>query len=296
MDIPGMLETAKPIADRVRAQGAGRDRRVHRRPDADRLRIEPRHKGDRAAEGRADDHPLHRLDHHRRAQHHPGGRDPRLLRRRDDVVRRARRRPRHRGRRRVGRAAVELRGGGVHPRAASVQGRRLRRRRRRRGNGADARPLQHDDRHAGQRADVRRQREDHERDDQELQQQSVPPRRPHGAARPQRRSRRRGATAEGGAAEDRERREESRARRRDPDVQRARARARRAALLQYRALLAGVLRHQPHDPRDVRRRRLSRRGGASCTSARRPCDRTTASHREVPLHRKRGDPWECSMV
>ena len=58
--------------------------------------------------------------------------------------------------------------------------------------------------------------------------QPVPPRRPDRAARPQRRSRRCGAPAEGGAAEDRQRRRGPDARRRDPDVQRARTGARGA--------------------------------------------------------------------
>ena len=102
---------------------------------------------------------------------------------------------RHRGRGGMGRAPVEFRVGRVHPRAAAVQGRRLRRRRRGRGHGASDRSLQHDHRHARQRADDGRQFQDHERDDQEFQPQPVPPRGSHRPARPQRRSRRRRAPA-----------------------------------------------------------------------------------------------------
>ena len=68
----------------------------------------------------------------------------------------------------------------------------------------------------------------------------------------------------------RERHRRAQARRRNPDVQRARARAGGAAVLQHRALLAGILRYESHHPRDVRRRRLSRRRGASPSFDRRP--------------------------
>ena len=76
--------------------------------------------------------------------------------------------------------------------------------------------------------------------------------------------------AQGSAAEDRERRRGTRARRRDPDVQRARTRACGSTVLQHCALLAGLLRHQSHDSRDLRRRRLSRRRGAPTRSRRHP--------------------------
>ena len=74
--------------------------------------------------------------------------------------------------------------------------------------------------------------------------QSVSARRADRAARSQRRSGRRGSPAEGCAAEDRQRHGRPGARRRDPDVQRARAGARRAAVRAHRSLLAGLLRHQ----------------------------------------------------
>ncbi len=75
-----------------------------------------------------------------------------------------------------------------------------------RRHGAGRGDVHDDDRLAGQRADLRRQREGHGRHDQELLGEPVPPRRPDRAARPQRRSCRRGAPAQGSAAEDRERR------------------------------------------------------------------------------------------
>ncbi len=185
---PRHVRNREADADRLRSQGHRRHRRLHRGPLADRRVVEPDHARARAPEGRADRDPLHRFDRHRRAQHHPGRRDPRLLRRRDHVVRRAGGRPRHRGRRGLGRAAVQFRRRRVHPRAAPVQGRRLRGRGRRRGHGPHDRPLQHDDRRARQRADDGRQREDHEQHDQELQPQPVSAGRAHRAARPQRRS------------------------------------------------------------------------------------------------------------
>ena len=49
---------------------------------------------------------------------------------------------------------------------------------------------------------------------------------------------------------------DARPRRRDPPVQPGRAGAGRAAVLRQRALLAGVLRYQPDDPRELRRGRL----------------------------------------
>ncbi len=76
------------------------------------------------------------------------------------------------------------------------------------------------------------------------------------------------APPEGGAAEDRQRRRRAEARRRDHHVQRARPGPRGTPLLPHRELLAGLLRHQSRDPRDVRRSRLSGGGSPPARAAR----------------------------
>ena len=158
MDFTNLYDTAKPIVIAFGLQGRRRDHPLHRRPLADRHRRHADQQGARAAEDRADGGPLHRQHDQRRAERPAGHRHPRLLRRRDDVVRRTDRRARHRDRRGVGRPAVQLRRGRVHPRAASVQGRRLRAGRRGRGHRARDRPLHHGDRRARQRQHDGRQR------------------------------------------------------------------------------------------------------------------------------------------
>ena len=96
--------------------------------------------------------------------------------------------------------------GRVHARAAAVQGRRLRLRRRRHRHRARARPVRHDDRHARQRADDRRQRQDLRRHDPELLGAAGAPRRPPGAAGRRRRPDRRDRALQGRGGEDPERR------------------------------------------------------------------------------------------
>jgi hypothetical protein len=89
MDIPAMFETARPIVIAFGSR-SWRDHRLHRRPDADRLRFGLVMKALERQKVEPTIDPLHRNDHQRRAEHHPGGGDPRLLRRRDHVVRRSR--------------------------------------------------------------------------------------------------------------------------------------------------------------------------------------------------------------
>ena len=74
MDAAGnWIDTGEAAPHRVRAEGAGRDRRpIIIGPDADRVRVEPRHSRDGAAEGRRDRDPLCRIAHLGDAQHHPG--------------------------------------------------------------------------------------------------------------------------------------------------------------------------------------------------------------------------------
>ena len=267
MDAAGnWIDTGEAAPHRVRAEGAGRDRRpIIIGPDADRVRVEPRHSRDGAAEGRRDRDPLCRIAHLGDAQHHPG-------RSRSSAISASRRTSFAALACGLGIAVGAAWGGllsnfaagafilvlrpfkvGDYVVAGEVE-----------GTVQMIGLFQHHDRRARQRADDGRQCEDHGRYDQESHQQ-----RRTGASSARRSSitasirPTRSAGCKTALPKIANVGDHPRTRRRDPHLQRTRPGAHGAPVLQHGALLAGFLRYQSDDSRDFRRRRLSGCRGAS---------------------------------
>ena len=169
-------------------------RRMGRAPRARRARPLPR-----VAPGRHHAHPVPGRERQRPDEDPGPHRRAGRAGHRDDLVRRPDRRGRHRHRRRVGRPALELRRRHLPDGPAAVQGGRLHPGRRHARHGEGDRPVRDGDRHAGQRPDVRRQRQALLGHDPELHHQPVPPRRVDGADRAQREAGRRDPAACGRA-------------------------------------------------------------------------------------------------
>jgi hypothetical protein len=234
----------------------GRHRALDRGADPHRLRRDPGLARARAPAHRPHAGALHLLHRHRRPQRPPGHRHPQRLRRGDHDLRGPPGGGRGGHRRGLERVAGQLRRRDLPGDPAPLQGGRLRNRGWGDGDGGGGWALRHVPQHRGQCPHLRGQQQDLLRHHPELLDQSVPPRRPDGPAPALRGSRRSHPAPQGGRGSDSQRTEPARAGRRGPPVQPGRPRAGRAALLQQRALLAGLLRHQSHDSRVLRRGRL----------------------------------------